>query len=151
MDQKHVFIILTNILVVLAEKSLPILNGNDAAMDEAPFMAGLIKISTKSHFCSGAIVDAQWIVTAYHCIKNLDKDDFLVVVGSVMREEGDQYSIVEIISHPGYPKADIALLRTDNEIEFTDNIKPISIAGFQPADYSVARVYGWGRNEVSTD
>lgn len=55
--------------------------------------------------CGAAIVNAQWILTAGHCItaNNINQpSDFVNVVGTVSAtsDEGDWYETLQYIFHP---------------------------------------------------
>lgn len=149
----QVFIILVNSLVVFGaiQKSLSIINGNDATVDEAPFMVGLLQKPKKTHFCGGAIIAKRWIATAHHCVKKRTPDQIVAAVGSVELRKGTYYDIRHKVSYPGYPRSDFALLKTKTEIVFTQYVNKISLRNAEIPANTVAREYGWGRTEVRTD
>lgn len=126
-------------------KSLPISDGHNATKDEAPFVVALKDKTSKWLFCGGAIIEKNVIATAHHCIQKMKKENIVATVGTIRRKlKGVNYDISDIVSFPGYPKTDLALLRTTKDIVFTKHIAKISLAIGKPPANEVARVYGWG-------
>ena len=68
-------------------------------------------------FCGGSIIDAQWILTAGHCL--MDTDAVVVGYGSNDRTKTKKIESEKIIVHPGYiagEKADLALVKLKQPI-----------------------------------
>ena len=92
------------------------------------------------HYCGGAIIGKNAIVTASHCF--IGKNGYFV---HTKIRTGDQdfsdttdfndfvktYEISTIIKHPGYrgfgPKNDLAIVFTKTEIEVNDATEPIAL------------------------
>lgn len=74
-------------------------------------------------------------------------------MGSVDRHSGGELiPIHDFYIHPDYnygPDNDIALLRFERYLEFSDTIQPIPLATKRPAVGERARVSGWGYGLVS--
>lgn len=156
MPLKVFIIILANTFVDLEaiQKDLSIIGGHNAAVGEAPYMVGLLrKLSNgqKKYICGGAIIGKHWILTADHCINDEVKEDLIATVGSVNRKKGSKYYILQMISYPGYPTTDLALLKTTTDIAFNENVNLISLESAQIPVSEVARAYGWGLTQVSTN
>lgn len=95
----------------------------------------------------------RYILTAAHCTQNADAKLLTVVIGTIKRfDDGVELNLAEIINHPKYNVFyyDIALLRTAQEIEFSELIKPIALPTYDSMKHGVKVVIsGWGYTSVS--
>jgi len=116
-------------------------------------------------FCGSVLISASRILTAAHCLwpKNRDSPeiarDVIVKLGAHElnnTREVNVYAmpVAEIIIHPDWNPhikrfdADLAILVLENEVQFTDYMKPICIADesfVRAADEGIA--VGWGQSE----
>lgn len=58
-----------------------IINGHEVFIYDYPFLVYLANVNTNLVFCGGSIINRWAILTAGHCISELDPLDFLVVAG----------------------------------------------------------------------
>ncbi|XP_017484691.1 PREDICTED: serine protease SP24D-like isoform X1 [Rhagoletis zephyria] len=147
-------------VVVDSSASLPsprIVGGLIAASGQFPYQVS-VRVGGR-HSCGGAILSQDYIITAAHCVIrlswcNLKKFSSLptyfvtVNAGSVNSSvDGVVAGVSEIITHPdfSYTDSDIALLKLNVSLQFTDLIKPIALAGVSPPTGSYATISGWGR------
>lgn len=76
-----------------------IINGNTAEIGQFPYMVSLRY--QNSHFCGGAIINANWVATVYNCVANRTPATVTVVVGANhLRNDGTNVAVVQINHHP---------------------------------------------------
>ncbi|XP_039962462.1 serine protease SP24D-like [Bactrocera tryoni] len=122
-----------------------IVNGQKAAVGQFPYQVS-VRINDQ-HICGGALVAQNFVLTAAHCVYNIDDDVLGVQAGTVGRtNSGDFRAVSTVIIHPQYGfDNDIALLELKTPFFYSDVIKPIGIASYDvPAGESVV-ISGWGR------
>ncbi|XP_037297322.1 trypsin-3-like [Manduca sexta] len=128
-----------------------IVGGQEADIINHPYQVSFIV--NQSYFCGGFIVSKHWIVTAAHCAQNVDPSTVVLRAGSSWRQNGTLIPIAEVIPHPEYDDPafdkDVAVMRTESPIEFTDTIQPIDLPplGRHMKARSEFVVSGWGRTK----
>jgi len=143
-----------------AEK-VRIVGGTQSGIGEFPWQAALMR-GQGQLFCGGTLVNARWVVTANHCVPNglINKLFKLFTFGllggttvtlgdhDVTKPDGETtYKVVKIINYPTGNTDDIALLKLDREVTFSDKIKPACL----PFNYATENfegksvwITGWG-------
>lgn len=102
------------------------------------FNKNIANISNSNQICGGSLFSKDSVLTAAHCMFNRDEkskvlpDSLFVIFDLLMlRVEGTIYEVRTVIVHEWYnPKIflhDIALLKLQNEVEFTNFIRPVCI------------------------
>ncbi|XP_058820295.1 CLIP domain-containing serine protease B15-like isoform X2 [Topomyia yanbarensis] len=153
-----------------------IFGGNEAVLGEIPW-AGVIvyRISKKrlSVKCGCSLLNSRWALTAAHCINdvpsswrihqvrfsewNILKISRCTVLND-MKICRQEYSIERAIVHPLYQttsanmRHDIALLKTEKEVQFTDYVIPICLPYSEevremPISQQNFTVTGWGQTD----
>ncbi|XP_057705287.1 coagulation factor IXa [Corythoichthys intestinalis] len=143
--------------VAITEKRQRIVGGVEVEKGEIPWQAALVRTSDGKVFCGGSILNERWVVTAAHC---LNLDPFYVRLGehNVTLDEGTEQNIIvsQQYIYPLYDRSvseydhDIALLRLQRPVNFSEYVRPICVG---PTDFtealvkraSPATVSGWGQ------
>lgn len=135
-----------------AESSQFIVGGEDATVEDHPYMAGVFVLGFP--LCTGAIISSRSVLTAAHCILHSIPNSASVSVGSSRRlgQGGMTYRSLRVHVHPEYYisrepfliKADLAIIQTLRRIVLTPTVQPIEISyNVVPAGSEVLSI-GWG-------
>ncbi|XP_068980998.1 transmembrane protease serine 9-like [Bombus flavifrons] len=131
-----------------------IVGGHEATPGQYPWQVSLQWgwLFGYSHFCGGAILNNQWIVTAGHCVLAVPTyGDFIVKAGkhNLKTAESTEQSIqvVKTFVHEKYTgdvaPYDIALLKLASPLKLNNAVKAISLTRSNTAS-GKAVLTGWG-------
>ncbi|XP_052862892.1 chymotrypsin-2-like [Anopheles cruzii] len=131
-----------------------IVGGQNAVAGQFPYQVSLRTALDGYHFCGGAIIGGQWLLTAAHCVSDRTPDETVALVGSLWKQRGGvEYGIGQIIVHPNYnewtQENDIAVLRLRRTIHFNTAIFPVRMARSYASDGLAVLASGWGLSSTS--
>ncbi|XP_044536666.1 coagulation factor XI [Gracilinanus agilis] len=133
-----------------------IVGGTNAVLAEWPWQVSLhITSPIQKHLCGGSIIGNHWILTAAHCLEELEAaTDLHVYAGIVNQSEIQEntpfFRVQKIIIHDKYEMAaygyDIALLKVEAPINYTVLQQPICLPSKEDGKtiYDDCWVTGWG-------
>ncbi|XP_052121865.1 proclotting enzyme-like, partial [Frankliniella occidentalis] len=127
--------------------------GQESEPGQFPWMAALLRFG-EQQFCGGVLLDSTHVLTAAHCVYNLDPADLTVGLGEYDLSQPDPdrvqtFDVRDILVNERFNSDaytdDIALLYLDGEAEFSDWVWPICLP---PPNMDLtgqlATVIGWG-------
>ena len=134
-----------------------VIGGEDVAVQQNPWQVSLSSTKARDakegHFCGGALVHPEWVLTAAHCVDDKRPQDLRVLGGASSLQSPMQASAVrQIIVHEGWKPDrylnDIALVRVAPR---WSGSSVATIAGPPPElglflNFMPVRVTGWGIN-----
>lgn len=86
-----------------------IIDGSTATNNDWPYITALVTKGASAYdgqFCGGSYIGDRYILTAAHCVENVSKDDFDVIVGinnlNNESNEGVRLGVQQFYIHPRY-------------------------------------------------
>lgn len=129
--------------------SARIVNGYDAQAESTPFMVSIMRYGY--HSCGGSLINHRTVLTAAHCLLQTTENMLKVRLGSKHISQGGQiYQVERLEIHPRFNTItlnyDIAYLRLNQSVLFTELIQPVVLAGKRDTlkHGEIATIYGWG-------
>ena len=143
-------------------KESRIVGGKRVNYGSHPWMANIYTIDQMidgtyiNQLCGGSVISKNWVLTAAHCLLDLETDELLVSAGDHKLGRKDKYEqrrmITKVILHEEYEISsdhnDIALLKVDKPFIFNNNVKPVCLPksgiGIDKFKDSKCDILGWG-------
>lgn len=122
--------------------------GNETKQGQWPFLAGILKKSSRKFFCGGSIITNKHVLTAAHCVETKKSDqgksrkqlavDIVVYLGrhsltSTTEINSVTRNVAKIIVHHDWNTgdvkydADLAILALEQEVAFSNFIQPVCL------------------------
>lgn len=125
-----------------------IIGGYTCIQNSQPWQVALLAGPGRSFLCGGALLSAQWVITAAHCARPILR----VALGkhNLKRWEATQQvlRVARQVPHPGYSSSthqhDVMLLRLEQPARLGRAVRPITLAQTCASPGTSCRVSGWG-------
>ncbi|XP_075948287.1 trypsin-like [Anarhichas minor] len=139
-----------------AVKNTSIVGGRDAAPGSWPWLVSLNSFGY--HFCSGSLINKQWVLTAAHCLYRRDLHTITVSLGR-LNQSGQNFNEVSrglerIVRHHSFDffENNICLLKLSAPVNFTDYIQPVCLASAGSTFHTGVSSYvaGFGKTQAGS-
>ena len=136
-----------------------IIGGSEAAPHSQPWVVSLRSLTSGSpsdHICAGALISDLFVLTAAHCVQDIDASSLAVIVGlhSVNDyQENQVYYAENLWVHEEYtgPQSqqidnDVAIIKLSKNVEMSDTVSVVCLPydGDEDLIESFVEFYGWG-------
>ena len=143
------------LIVSSAEISTRIVGGQESDIGEFPWAVSLKYSETQTHFCGGSLIGKQWVLTAAHCLVDMEPTLITATIGEYYLDsdsdsDSGPLTIEQFYIHPDFNSTtqdnDIALLKLVSAVDNPSFITPVNLADTIDAVASEANVtaLGWG-------
>lgn len=135
-----------------------IVNGQKAIPDQIPWQVALAKETSSGNqqYCGGVLINEEWVLTAGHCVFDLDRNIYntventFVLIGSlnISGAGGEAIRASKLIKHPDYNNkmdipVDIGLIKLERAAKLGKPIEFIPDLQYETAGTNLT-VSGWG-------
>ncbi|XP_035794580.1 transmembrane protease serine 9-like [Anopheles albimanus] len=164
MARRHDTLLLCTIAVITrgrqANVSYRIINGSSVSISEYPFLVSVQRWEkdTKTHICGGTLISDLWVLTAGHCVVEIERDLSVIVraESSYHSSGGVLLTVSRAVKHEnfryGSPEIDFdfGLLKLSSKFERAVPIRLIARHRRIPAG-ELCTVVGWGLTKGTGD
>ncbi|KAF7998295.1 hypothetical protein HCN44_009693 [Aphidius gifuensis] len=129
-----------------------IVGGDSSTAGSWPWQVALYKEG--DYQCGGALINNKWILSAAHCFYRTQNEYWVARIGATRRgsfpSPHEQIITLDYVAlHPDYIDNgfinDVALLRLEKSVVFSDYVRPICLPDAEPKSGTKCTVTGWGQ------
>ncbi|XP_075949020.1 chymotrypsin-like protease CTRL-1 [Anarhichas minor] len=139
----------------LARLNTRIVGGENATAGSWPWQVSMHLTPVSVHICGGTLISDQWVLTAAHCVVRSSPRAWILYFGRETQSGPNinevNRTVSQIIVHPDYNTPllnnDIALMKLQSPVIFTDYIRPVCLASNSSQFHTSTPCWatGWGR------
>lgn len=138
-----------------------IVNGEVVNTSSYPYMASLqlcLDDETPVHYCGAVLVGPDKLLTAAHCVADVEASDLCAVLGvsnihPANIHNGQIVRVKRFVLHPGYTEDsnnDIAIVYLQRSVRYNTKVQPAKLAAKGSTFvWSKCAVAGWGVTEIN--
>uniref|UniRef100_A0A1I8GFW1 Peptidase S1 domain-containing protein n=1 Tax=Macrostomum lignano TaxID=282301 RepID=A0A1I8GFW1_9PLAT len=135
-----------------------IVGGKEAVKNSWPWMVSLRLFG--GHFCGGSIYNANWIITAAHCVENyMSPSMWGVDAGRHCRDCTEatlqRRKVTQVVRYPNYDSSrtnqDLAMMRVDRPFQFNSQVSPVCLPSSPVSNMASCFATGWGSTQGTGD
>lgn len=140
-----------------ADYSAQVIGGENAPKGDYPWMGTLVRSDyddlAEAQFCGCFLIDSNWLITAAHCVDDLELEDFIIAIGDEDLRGNPRIVLPKMVllNRGAYNRSarggDVALIQLKEPI--TD-IEPVSYRRKSDDQTlpEIGKVVGWGLTEI---
>ncbi|XP_072506396.1 trypsin-like [Notamacropus eugenii] len=127
-----------------------IVGGYTCSANSVPYQ---VSLNSGSHFCGGALINSQWVVSAAHCYKS--RIQVRLGEHNIATTEGNEQFIdaSKIIRHPSYSSStlnnDIMLIKLKTAATLNSRVATVSLPSSCASTGTSCLISGWGNTASS--
>lgn len=144
----------SDLIKIKSEFTTRVVGGTEATPGDWPWMAALVDSQANDNyngqFCAGMLIHPRYILTAAHCVEDLEPEDITAVLGLHRLDDTNfgSYNIIDIIVHPDWDwytdDSDLALLVLEEPATGIETLPLITDGSLLDDPGVVATGIGWG-------
>jgi len=125
-----------------------IVGGQEADIADYPYQVS-VRIYDQ-HICGGSIINSNTILTAGHCVYDMDHSQYSVRVGNTIHSQGQSVRVSRVVENRNYnPQTidnDMAILKLASDVPLGTTVQAIALQsqGAEVPAGTTAWVSGWG-------
>ncbi|XP_011309599.1 uncharacterized protein [Fopius arisanus] len=129
-----------------------IVGGGSSTAGSWPWQVALYKEG--DYQCGGALINDKWVLSAAHCFYHTQNEYWVARIGATRKgnfpSPHEQILPLDyVILHPEYVDNgyinDVAMLRLEKPVTFSDYVRPICLPDGEPKSGTSCTVTGWGQ------
>ncbi|XP_062143195.1 trypsin delta-like [Drosophila sulfurigaster albostrigata] len=133
-----------------------VVGGTAAAVNAAPYAVSMQYQAT--HYCAASILNANWLVTAAHCLTNSAQvlgstlvagSNAVAGTASTTQTRSISYFVINDLYTGGTVPYDIGLIYTPTAFTWSAAVAPVTLPQSGVVPTGTANLYGWGSTSTT--